>query len=108
MDALLHAILKERQQQGFGYEMALRADITKVLLWFIRKWHDGQEAAELGDEELEKLQAALRFIEDHLDEPIEIADVARSLGQGRSTFSRFFFQGFRPILPGLCAVHSPE
>lgn len=90
MDALLHAILKERQQQGFGYEMALRADIAKVLLWFIRKWHDEQEAAELGDEELEKLQAALRFIEDHLDEPIEIADVARSLGQGRSTFSRFF------------------
>lgn len=90
MDALLRQILSERQRQEFGYEMALRADITRVLLWFIRKWHADQGAAELGDEELEKLQAALRYIEEHLDEPIEIGDVARSLGQGRSTFSRFF------------------
>lgn len=90
MDALLGRILNERQQAEYGYEMALRAYISQVLLWFLRAWDQNRDAAAMDEGTLARLQAALGYIEQHLDEPIKAQDVAAELEMGLSTFSRFF------------------
>lgn len=105
MKRLLELIFQERKQQNYGYEMALRSYITQVLLWFIRAWHEHRDTAELGEDELQKLQRALQYIENHLEENLDVDDAARYLGMGRSTFSRFFSkaagQSFPAFVRGL-------
>ena len=36
---LLFRILEERRREEFGYEMAVRAYVSQVLLWFLRRWN---------------------------------------------------------------------
>lgn len=90
MGELLACILQERQGETYGYEMAVRAYIGQVLLWFIRAWHRQGESDAIDDRTLFRLRAALSYIEEHLDEEISCGDVAAHLDMGVSTFSRFF------------------
>ena len=90
LDALLRAILAERRAEEYGYEMALRAYVGQVLLWFIRDWHRSRESATVDDRSLIRLQSALTYIDDHLSGELRAQDVADALGMGLSTFSRFF------------------
>lgn len=90
MGELLLKILTERQKQEFGYEMAVRAYVSQVLLWFIRAWNCQRDAAAIDESTLSRLQTAMQFISEHLDEPLNLGEVAACLGMGESTFSRFF------------------
>ncbi|MBE5782982.1 MAG: helix-turn-helix domain-containing protein [Clostridiales bacterium] len=90
MEELLLRILKERREEGYGYEMAVRADISRVLLWFIRAWHDSSDMDVIDERTLKRLQKALSYIEAHMEEALTVQDVAEHLGMGVSTFSRFF------------------
>lgn len=83
-------LLDERQRQEFGYEMALRAGVQQVLLFFIRAWRRQSDAVFIDERSLSRLQTVLDFVEAHLDEPLSAADAARACGMGLSTFSRFF------------------
>lgn len=87
---LLTRILKERKQEEYGYEIAVRAYVSQVLLWFLRKRR--HDLTMVDERALERLQAALHYIREHLDEELHIGVVARELGMGVSTFSRFFSQ----------------
>ena len=90
MGALLQKILQEREQECYGYEMAIRAYIGQVLLWFIRAWHDRSDAMTMDDLSLSRLQKSIEYISAHLEEEISIQAVAEHIGMGLSTFSRFF------------------
>ena len=90
MEEILHRILRERQTGEYGYEMALRAYVQQVLLWFIRAWRGQGGAADLDENTVQRLQRALAYIAEHLDEPVSVADAAAYCNMGRSTFSRFF------------------
>lgn len=90
LDELLHSILEERQAEEYGYEMALRAYVCQVLLWFIRDWHRSHELHSTDERALTRLQSALSYIDDHMDGELRAQDVADALGMGLSTFSRFF------------------
>lgn len=90
MDYLLRRILKERKQEEYGYEMSVRADISRVLLWFIRAWHKTSDAQAIDERTLARLQKAFSYVEEHLDEEMSEQDVADHLEMGVSTFSRFF------------------
>lgn len=90
MGELLEQILHERQQQNYGYEMALHAYITQVLLWFLRAWNCERNHGEIDERSLMRLQQAQAYIEAHLDNELRAEDVAAQLGMGLSTFSRFF------------------
>lgn len=92
MDELLRRILSEREGTAYGYEMAVRASVSEVLLWFIRAWHERSDAAAIDATALSRLQRALGYIEARMGEEISVADVAAHLGMGGSTFSRFFSQ----------------
>ena len=90
MEEILHRILRERQTGEYGYEMALRAYVQQVLLWFIRAWRGQGGAADIDESTVQRLQRALAYIAEHLDEPVSVADAAAYCSMGRSTFSRFF------------------
>lgn len=90
MEEILHRILRERQTCEYGYEMALRAYVQQVLLWFIRAWREQNGAVDVDENAVQRLQRALAYIAEHLDEPVSVADAAASCNMGRSTFSRFF------------------
>lgn len=90
LDELLRSILEERQNEDYGYEMALRAYVCQVLLWFIRDWHRSCDAMNVDDRSLVRLQNALGYIDSHLDSNLHAQNVADALSMGLSTFSRFF------------------
>lgn len=90
MEELLLRILKERKEEAYGYEMAVRADISRVLLWFIRAWHDSSDTEIIDERTLKRLQKALSYIESHIEEALTVEEVADQLNMGVSTFSRFF------------------
>lgn len=96
---LLLKILSERQRQEFGYEMAVRAYVSQVLLWFIRAWNRQRDAAAIDERTLARLQTAMRYIEEHLDESLNIGEVAARLSLGESTFSRFFAKATGTTFP---------
>lgn len=90
LDELMRVIYQERQAEEYGYEMALRAYVCQVLLWFIREWHQTHPAQDMDDRTLTRLQSALACIDSRLDGELRAQDVADDLGMGLSTFSRFF------------------
>ena len=90
LDRLLHDIFRERQAEEYGYEMALRAYVCQVLLWFIREWHRTRPGMDMDERSLIRLKEALTYIDDHLSGELRAQDVADHLGMGLSTFSRFF------------------
>lgn len=90
LDELMRSIHQERQAEEYGYEMALRAYVCQVLLWFIREWHRTRSAQDMDERSLVRLQSALSFIDSHLDDDLRAQDVAEALCMGLSTFSRFF------------------
>lgn len=96
---LLMRILEERQRQEFGYEMALRAYISQVFLWFLRAWHRTRTTSALSERALRRLQHAAQYIEEHLCEDLKIQEVAQELGMGESTFSRFFSESTGMTFP---------
>jgi len=90
LGSLLLRILEERSLEEYGYEMALRAYVSEVLLWFLRAWNHARAATPFDERTLLRLQSALAYIDAHLDEPLNVSDVADALSMGVSTFSRFF------------------
>lgn len=90
MGDLLGCILDECNQARYGYEMAVRAYVLQVLLWFLRAWNDTRDAKAIDERTLLRLQRAVEIIDDHLDEPLKAQDMAGHLGMGLSSFSRFF------------------
>ena len=96
---LLLCILEERTRQEYGYEMAVRAYISQVLLWFIRMWHRHRGIQAMDAKLLPRLQSALGYIDAHLEEPITAQAIADALSMGLSTFSRFFSNALGMTLP---------
>lgn len=96
---LLECILEEHTRQEYGYEMAVRAYILQVLLWFIRMWHKNRGITAMDAQQLPRLQSALHYIETHLDETLSAPEIAQSLSMGVSTFSRFFSSAMGMTLP---------
>lgn len=90
LDELMKVIYQERQSEEYGYEMALRAYVCQVLLWFIREWHRTRPSQDMDDRSLLRLQKALAYIDSHLDAELRAQDAADVLCMGLSTFSRFF------------------
>lgn len=91
MGELLNRILQEREQKAYGYEIALHAYISQVLLWFLRMWNH-KHSTEMDERAIARLQQAQSYIETHMDSELKAEDVANHLHMGLSTFSRFFAQ----------------
>ena len=99
IDLLLECLLEESLRKYYGYEMALRSYTEQVLLWFIRQWHHNRSSIPMDENCPETIKAMFLYINEHIDEPITVEQVARQFNMGRSTFSRFFNQYVGESLP---------
>lgn len=88
---VLRRMMEEWEGERFGYELSLRADVTRVTLFLLRRWRetcpwmrDGAQPAER-----EQLQRAMAYIGKHYAEVCE-RDVAQVCGVSTVAISRLF------------------
>jgi AraC-like DNA-binding protein/mannose-6-phosphate isomerase-like protein (cupin superfamily) len=82
-------IYRESCEQTFGYEVAINMLIKKLLLVILRYDHRGLLQEEFRPKALE-LKPILDYIESHLSEKINVADVCRLVNLSYFYFSRCF------------------
>ncbi len=85
-------LIQEWDAQRFGYELSLRADVTLIYLYILRRWRKNnfslmQAVKEEGQYEL--LQKAISFVKEHYADLTE-KDVADACGVSAAYFSRVF------------------
>ena len=88
---LFERLLSEYEGQRFGYELSLRADITRVFLRILRIWQE-KGLPLLAKEEQARgplIRAALSYVQGHYAECDETA-AAAACGVSRTYFSRVF------------------
>ena len=108
--ALLQHMMKEWEAEQFGYELSLRADLTRVILFLIRRWKETspwmQEGTRAADRET--LRIALLYIGEHYAEVSE-RDVAEICGISTVGVSRLFSRVMKCTFLGyLCDVRLRE
>lgn len=91
-DVLLNIHL-EYSQRAFGYEMAVRSDLSRLFLWVVRTLDaqgGSQNLRHMDAAALMMLQRAFAYIDAHLAQEITMEDVALHCDMKYSSFSRFF------------------
>lgn len=91
MEELFAHLMKEWNEQTFGHELGLRADVTLIYLHILRAWHKYDTApsdARNGDL-YRMMQTAISHIAQNYADLCE-EDVAAACGVSRSYFSRTF------------------
>lgn len=89
-----HAFL-EWEEEKFGYELSLRADVTSIFLHILRKWHEKN----MGDIEVsvwqgEIIERAISYINNNYMDMTEDS-AAKALGVSTSYLSRIFKRGMK-------------
>lgn len=91
---LVQSVHKEYNEKRYGYELAIRADICKIFLWFLRKWNNqGMNMSmtrSVRNEDIERLEKVLRHIDENYMYPVSAEKMARLCNMSYSYFSRFF------------------
>lgn len=87
---ILQEIVDEFLGKDFGYEIALRANISRLFLWILRCWHMSRREAVPDDAALSTLHTALAYVDENYTQTISMAGAARSCGMSYTAFSRFF------------------
>ena len=99
---MLQEIVDEFLRRDYGYEIALRANISRLFLWVLRCWHTLGKEDVPDDAALKQLNKALEFIDTNYSQSISMADTASYVGMTYTAFSRFFAkylgQGFSEYL----------
>lgn len=94
--AMILECLQECQEKTYGYEMALRTNITKIFLWFIRYWNQNSWQLDpersLNADTLQKLLPALDFIANNYQRNLTLAEVAKHCNFSPSYFCKLFKQ----------------
>lgn len=87
---MLNEIVDEYIHQDFGYELALRANISRLFLWVLRRWHAHKPDSALDASTLNTLARAFAFVDEQYDRDISMSDAALACGMDYLSFSRFF------------------
>lgn len=107
---LLRHMMTEWEEEQFGYELSLRADLTRVVLFLLRRWRQTspwmQEGTRPADRE--SLRIALLYIGEHYAEVCE-RDVAEVCGMSPVGVSRLFTRAMKCSFSGyVCGVRLRE
>jgi len=87
---ILQEIVDEFLRRDFGYEIALRANISRLFLWILRRWHENSQEAVPDDTAISTLTRALEYVDENYARSIGMADAARHCNMPYTAFSRFF------------------
>lgn len=92
--ALIDAIYKEFIGKNYGFELAVRADICRVFLWFLCHWQEKGLSFDIGSTvrelNIEKLQEVFAYLDQHYQEHISTQMVARMCNMSYGYFCRQF------------------
>ena len=79
----------------FGYELSLRADVTSIFLYILRKWHEKNiEDTDVSRPQGELRQKAISYVNNNYMDLTE-QDAAEALGVSSSYLSRVFKKGMK-------------
>jgi AraC-like DNA-binding protein len=95
LPSLFHHAMDEWNGGKFGYELSLRADVTSIFLYILRKWHEKNiEDTAVSRPQGELIQKAISYVNDnYVDITEQIA--AEALGVSPSYLSRVFKKGMK-------------
>ena len=85
---------KEFLEKAPGYELAIRADICRVFLWYLRRMEANgislASASAIRSDDMVRLKKVLDHIHSNYMNPIRAEDMAKMCNMSYSYFSRFF------------------
>lgn len=108
--SILHHMIAEWEERRFGYELSLRADVTRIFLFLLRHWQANgtwlRERILPADRTV--MQTALSYIGTHYAELSE-REVADVCGVSPTAFSRLFARVMRTSFPSyVCGIRIRE
>lgn len=87
-------IVRENDEEQYGYELAIKNHISSIFLWILRYWHtNGSDMFDSSpnDRQLQlQLNPALTYMLSNYEEPIKATDMAKLCNLSYSYFSRSF------------------
>ncbi len=93
LDISFKNILKEISLQSYGYEIAVKAEIYKIILWIIRTFKENDGILKgYTEATLNKIEKALEYIEENYNKNINVCELAESIHIDYCYFSRIFKQ----------------
>lgn len=94
LDALVWSVYREIAAKSFGYELAVRASLTNIYLWVLRRWKQKgmihETSSGLTERQIVVLQRVFDYVENNYAHPITAQDAADVAEMAYTYFSRFF------------------
>ena len=90
MQMYYHRIEKELQKKSDGFDLNIGLIFTELLITVSRLYHEKQLFKDKGNNELQKLDKVLNFLNNNFMYDISRSKVAKIFGSSESTFSRSF------------------
>ena len=86
-------IIKEINEKQYGYELSLKSDIYKIILWIVRRLDEENGIfKQYTPETVEKIEKALKYIEANYKKKITVKEIAQNSYMEYTYFSRLFKQ----------------
>lgn len=94
IDAWVWSVYREISAKNFGYELAVRASLTNIYVWVLRRWKQKgmihETSTGLTERQIVVLQRVFEYIENHYASAITAQDAADVAEMTYTYFSRFF------------------
>ncbi len=92
VETLLDEMLREFQKKNIGYQLAMKADLSKLLVIAGRSCYEEkkEEESPLFDHHRQAMSKAIAYINQHFDEQITIEDASKIAMMSQSYFSYLF------------------
>lgn len=93
---LVNDILKEENNKKYGYELAIRANISLIFLWIIRYWDENNaDILNSGTDDIEMIElieGVCEYVNKNYNDDIKASEMADMCNLSYSYFSRKFKQ----------------
>lgn len=91
---LIRDIANEHMHEPYGYELAIKTNLSRMFLWIIRYWDkkdaDLLNTASIGNDMMQTIKKAIDYISLNYNQSINAADAAKICNLSYSYFSRIF------------------
>ena len=93
---LMHEMRDEYDKKQYGYELAVKTDISRIFLWIVRYWHarnaDISNEYEMNEEMIGIIKKVLEYVSENYGDDIKAYEIAGMCNLSYSYFSRIFKQ----------------
>lgn len=94
ISGLVKDFYQEYTKRNTGYELAIRSDIYRIFLWYLRRMEESglslSQTTNIRQEDIVRLQSVLDYIRENYMHPVQVEKMAKMCNMSYSYFSRFF------------------